>query len=234
MATGAIVKAEALLRWNHPRHGLVLPGEFIALAEETGLIDDIGAWVLAEAAGRARAWSALVGAPFQISVNKSPAEFASRSTIKNWDAEMAVLGCAGPQIAVEITEGLLLNDTPGILERLDQVALTGTQLSIDDFGIGYSSMAYLKKFKVDFLKIDQSFVKEITANVYSSVFAETIVVMAHKLGLKVIAEGIETAGQRDFLRTMECDYAQGFLFSEPVTAACFERLLSSEANAARG
>jgi diguanylate cyclase (GGDEF)-like protein len=234
LGSETIVKAEALVRWHHPRQGLVAPGEFIGLAEETGLIDEIGTWVLEEAAARAREWSALTGAPFQISVNKSPAEFMSRTAVKTWDAELALLGRAGKQIAVEITEGMLLNDTPGILKRLDQIALTGAQLSIDDFGIGYSSMAYLKKFKVDFLKIDRSFVKDIATNLYSSVFAETILLMAHKLGLKVIAEGIETTEQRDFLKTMGCDYAQGFLFSAPVPSACFERLLAGEVNPAHG
>jgi diguanylate cyclase (GGDEF)-like protein/PAS domain S-box-containing protein len=234
LATETIVKAEALVRWHHPRRGLVAPGEFIGLAEETGLIDDIGNWVLGEAAARAREWSALTGAPFQISVNKSPAEFMSRTTVKAWDAELVLLRQAGRQIAVEITEGMLLNDTPGILKRLDELALTGAQLSIDDFGIGYSSMSYLKKFKVDFIKIDQSFVKDITTNLHSSVFAETILLMAHKLGLKVIAEGIETTEQRDFLKTKGCDYAQGFLFSAPVPSASFEHLLAREANPARG
>ena len=230
LETGVIAKAEALVRWHHPRHGVVLPGEFIGLAEETGLIDDIGAWVLAEAAARAREWSALIGKPFQISVNKSPAEFIGRTLMKSWDADLALLGGAGKQIAVEITEGLFLNDTPGILDQLGQLAQAGVQFSIDDFGIGYSSMSYLKKFKVDFLKIDQSFVSDITTNLYSSVFAETIVLMAHKLGLKVIAEGVETAEQRDFLKTMGCDYAQGFLFSKPTSSACFERLLASAAH----
>ena len=230
LASGVIAKAEALVRWHHPRHGVVLPGEFIGLAEETGLIDDIGAWVMAEAAARAREWSTLIGTPFQISVNKSPAEFTGRTVMQSRDADLALLAGAGRQIAVEITEGLLLNDTPGVLERLGQLAQAGVQFSIDDFGIGYSSMAYLKKFKVDFLKIDQSFVKDITTNLYSKVFAETIVLMAHKLGLEVIAEGVETAEQRDFLKTMGCDYAQGFLFSKPTSSACFERLLAAAAH----
>lgn len=234
LASEAIVKAEALVRWQHPQHGLVLPGEFIGLAEETGMIDEIGTWVMNEAAARAHQWSALVGAPFQISVNKSPAEFESRTITKSWDADLALLGSAGERIAVEITEGVLLTDSPGILERLGQLRQTGVQFSIDDFGIGYSSMAYLKKFKVDFLKIDQSFVKDMLTNSFSSVFAETIVVMAHKLGLKVIAEGVETVEQRDCLRMMGCDYAQGFLFSPARPAAEFERLLSArKGNATR-
>jgi EAL domain-containing protein (putative c-di-GMP-specific phosphodiesterase class I) len=228
LANEAIIKAEALVRWRHPQHGLVLPGEFIGLAEETGLIDEIGTWVMREAASRARRWSTLVGEPFQVSVNKSPAEFESRTIAKSWDADLALLGRAGERIVVEITEGMFLTDSPGILGRLAQMRQTGVQFSIDDFGIGYSSMAYLKKFQVDFLKIDQSFVKDILSNPFSSVFAETIVMMAHKLGLKVIAEGVETAEQRDCLRMMGCDYAQGFLFSPALPAEEFERLLKLE------
>jgi diguanylate cyclase (GGDEF)-like protein len=227
LSSEAIVKAEALVRWHHPQHGLVLPGEFIGLAEEAGLIDEIGAWVLGEAAARAHQWSALIGAPFQVSVNKSPVEFTSRTITKNWDAELALLGRAGEQIAVEITEGVLLADSPGVMERLGQMQHAGVQFSIDDFGIGYSSMAYLKKFKVDYLKIDQSFVKDMLTNLFSSVFAETIVLMAHKLGLKVIAEGVETAEQRDRLKMMGCDYAQGFLFSHATSFGEFERLLGA-------
>ena len=233
LASEAIVKAEALVRWHRPQHGLVLPGEFIGLAEETGLIDDIGTWVMGEAAARAHQWSDLIGAPFQVSVNKSPAEFESRTITQSWDADLALLGRAGERIAVEITEGVLLADSPAIMERLGQLRQTGVQFSIDDFGIGYSSMAYLKKFKVDFLKIDQSFVKDMLTNPFSNVFAETIVLMAHKLGLKVIAEGVETVEQRDRLRTMGCDYAQGFLFSGARPSEEFERLLSArKANAA--
>ena len=227
LSSEAIVKAEALVRWHHPQHGLVLPGEFIGLAEETGLIDEIGTWVLGEAAARAHQWSELIGAPFQISVNKSPAEFKSRAIMKSWEADLALLGRAGKQIAVEITEGVLLADSPGVMERLGQLQQAGVQFSIDDFGIGYSSMAYLKKFKVDFLKIDQSFVKDMLTSPFSNVFAETIVLMAHKLGLKVIAEGVETAEQRDSLRMMGCDYAQGFLFSDAKPSEGFESLLSA-------
>ena len=152
--------------------------------------------------------------------------------MKSWDADLALLGGADKQIAVEITEDLLLNDTPGILDQFGQLAQAGVQFSIDDFGIdiGYSSMTYLKKFKVDFLKIDWSFVNDITTNLCSSVFAETIVLMAHKLGLKVIAERGETAGQRDFPKTMRCDCAQGFLFSKPTSSAGFERLLTGAAH----
>jgi len=225
LSTGRIVKAEALLRWHHPQNGLVLPGEFIALAEETGLIGEIGEWVLEQAVARAREWSALLGAPLQISVNKSPVEFMSKAPLKHWDTQLAALDLAWNSISVEITEGVLLNDSPRVREKLSNLQQAGVQLAIDDFGTGYSSMSYLRKFKVDFLKIDQSFVQDMTTNSDSRIVAETIIVMAHKLGLKVIAEGVETAEQRDWLTTAGCDYAQGYFFSQPLSSQDFETLL---------
>ncbi|MES3025368.1 MAG: EAL domain-containing protein [Pseudomonadota bacterium] len=233
LANGEIVKAEALVRWHHPQGRLVMPDEFIGLAEQSGLIGEIGSWVLGEAIEHARQWSALLGHPFQISVNKSPVEFMSVAMMKSWDSDLAVLGRARDQIAVEITEGILLNDSRAVRERLAKLQQAGVQFTIDDFGIGYSSMSYLKKFKVDFLKIDQSFVKDMMQSADSGVFAETIIVMAHKLGLKVIAEGVETVEQRDWLRAMECDYAQGFLFSEAASSERFTRMLGTPFDAAR-
>jgi len=223
LAGQRIVKAEALLRWHHPHSGLMLPGQFIGLAEETGLIGEIGAWVLDEALARARDWSARLGAPFQISVNKSLVEFMGQAAAQNWDSQLAARGDGN--ISVEITEGVLLNDSPSVSGKLDCLQRAGVQLAIDKFGSGFSSMACLKKFDVDYLKIDQSFVQSAPDGIDSRVIAETIIVMAHKLGLKVIAEGVETAEQRDWLRAAQCDYAQGYLFSAPVSAPEFERLL---------
>ncbi len=223
--SGAIVKAEALVRWHHPQGSLILPDAFIVLAEQTGLIGEIGSWVLGEAVEHARRWSALLGRPFQISINKSPIEFMSLTMMKSWDSDLDVLGLARDQIAVEITEGVLLNDSLAVRERLAMLKRAGVQFTIDDFGIGYSSMSYLKKFKVDFLKIDQSFIKDVMQNADNGIFAETIIVMAHKLGLKVIAEGVETVEQRDWLKSMDCDYAQGFLFSEAASSDRFTEML---------
>jgi EAL domain-containing protein (putative c-di-GMP-specific phosphodiesterase class I) len=225
LGSGAVAKAEALVRWHHPRGELILPDAFIGLAEQTGLIGEIGSWVLREAVEQARRWSALLGRPFQVSVNKSPVEFMSVAMMKSWDSDLDVLGLARDQIAVEITEGVLLNDSCAVRERLAMLKRAGVQFTIDDFGIGYSSMSYLKKFKVDFLKIDQSFVKDVVQGADSAVFAETIIVMAHKLGLKVIAEGVETVEQRDWLKAMECDYAQGFLYSEAASSDRFAEML---------
>jgi EAL domain-containing protein (putative c-di-GMP-specific phosphodiesterase class I) len=229
LATGRVVKAEALLRWHHPQNGLVFPGEFIGLAEETGLIAEIDEWVLGEVLVCARAWSVMLGEPFQVSVNRSPVEFMSKEPMKmlgTLDAHLSALGVARNNISVEITEGVLLNDSPDVREKLESLKEAGVQLAIDDFGTGYSSMAYLKKFHVHYLKIDQSFVHDMPISADSRTIAETIIVMAHKLGLKVIAEGVETAEQRDWLTAAECDYAQGYFFSKAVSAPDFEKLLA--------
>jgi diguanylate cyclase (GGDEF)-like protein/PAS domain S-box-containing protein len=225
LSSATVVKAEALLRWRRAGFGLVLPVQFIGLAEEAGLIGDIDAWVLAEAVARAREWSALREAPFQISVNKSPLEFLSKTPILDWDRALAALGLPWNGICVEITEGVLLNDSPGVREKLHHLQDAGIQLAIDDYGTGYSTITYLKKFKVDYLKIDQSFVLDLPTSVDSRIFVETIIGMAHKLGLKVIAEGVESTAQRDCLKEMNCDYAQGFLFSAPIPRRQFAQLL---------
>jgi diguanylate cyclase (GGDEF)-like protein/PAS domain S-box-containing protein len=225
MASGAIVKAEALVRWHHPENGLIMPTEFISLAEETGLIGEVGALVLDDVVVQAQHWRALLGTPFQISVNKSPVEFMDRSALRGADPDLARLQAAADQVTVEITEGVMLSDSPPVREKLRLLKQAGVQLAIDDFGIGYSSLSYLKKFSVDFLKIDQSFVKDMMVDDESRVFAETIIVMAHKLGLQVIAEGVETADQRDWLRNAGCDFAQGFLYAEARNAQQFEQLL---------
>jgi EAL domain-containing protein (putative c-di-GMP-specific phosphodiesterase class I) len=214
LASGRIVKAEALLRWNHPQAGLLLPAQFIGLAEEAGLIGAIDDWVWTQAAQRAREWSALRGAPFQVSVNKSALDFVGE----------APLALDGQGIAVEITEAVLLSDSPRAAERLAGLHGAGIQLTIDDFGTGHSSIADLQKFHVDYLKVEP-FAPSPAANVDSKVIAETTIVMAHKLGLKVIAEGVETAQQMDWLQAVGCDLAQGHYFSAPVSSQAFGKLL---------
>lgn len=225
MSTGAIVKAEALVRWHHPVRGMVPPAAFIGIAEETGLINEVGDWVFMEAAGHAKRWSTALGKPFQISINKSPVQFLQEKPELDWLAHLAKIDLPGVNIAVEITEGVLLNLTDKVSSRLKDLCGSGIQLSMDDFGTGYSSMSYLKKLDIDYLKIDQSFVRDMLHNDTSKTIAKTIIMMGHQLGLKVIAEGVELAEQRDWLRAEGCDYAQGFFYSKPVPSAVFEQLL---------
>jgi diguanylate cyclase (GGDEF)-like protein/PAS domain S-box-containing protein len=226
--SGQVCKAEALLRWRRPGHELALPTEFIGIAEETGLIHEIGNWVFVEAARRARDWSALLGHRFQISINKSPVQFQRHSRTLDWIGYLDREGLAHNSIAVEITEGLLLNVSDSVFSRLHQLQAGGIEVSIDDFGTGYSSMTYLKRLAIDYLKIDKSFVAEMLHDRTSRTITETIIVMAHKLGLKVIAEGVETGAQRDWLAAQGCDYLQGFLFGRPVEASQFEQLLAAQ------
>jgi EAL domain-containing protein (putative c-di-GMP-specific phosphodiesterase class I) len=228
LASGHLFKAEALLRWHHPRLGLVEPTSFIPLAEETGQINQIGTWVFKEAASRSLQWSERLGAGFQIGVNKSPIQFLSHNDDADWLQHLRRLGLPGSSICIEITEGMLLHASSSVTDKLLEYRDAGIQVAIDDFGTGYSSMAYLKKFDIDYLKIDQSFVAEIATDEGSLTIAESIIVMAHKLGLKVIAEGIETEAQLALLKEAGCDYGQGFLFSPALPPQGFEALLIAD------
>ena len=226
LATGRIHKAEALLRWQHPERGLVEPMEFILLAEETGLINEIGDWVFKESARWAKRWSDQFSNDFQVSVNVSPIQFLSgEHSCDAWDAYLQDIDLAGQNIVIEITESLLLKAAIGVTDKLFKFRDAGIQVAIDDFGTGYSSLSYLKKFDIDYLKIDKSFVDNLETDINDMVLSEAIIVMAHKLGLKVIAEGVETEPQRKILTNAGCDYAQGYLFSLPLPPGEFEALL---------
>ena len=228
LATGRINKAEALLRWQHPVLGMVSPMEFIPLAEETGLITDIGDWVCRESALLARRWNELCPDGFQVSINKSPVEFMDEgetSRTASLLGYMKELGLSGKSFVVEITEGLLLDADERVQQSLIGFRDAGIQVAIDDFGTGYSSLAYLKKFDIDYLKIDKAFVQQLETDENDMALSEAIVVMAHKLGLKVIAEGVETEGQRQRLLAAGCDYGQGYLFARPLPAEAMEELL---------
>ena len=230
LATGRIVKAEALLRWRHPQRGAVAPGEFIAIAEETGMIHEIGDWVFREAAHWVKRWKSGRHSDFQISVNKSPVQFHKDvAGHVEWLAYLRTLGLPGNAISIEITEGVLLNADPSISSALLGCRDAGIQVAIDDFGTGYSSLAYLNKFDIDYLKIDKSFISNLAPGSSDMALSEAIIVMAHKLGLQVIAEGVETAVQRDLLAAVGCDYVQGFLFSKPLPPQEFEALLINDA-----
>ncbi|MDD5271308.1 MAG: EAL domain-containing protein [Methylovulum sp.] len=229
--TGLIGKAEALIRWPHPTLGLISPSEFIPIAEDTGMIIDIGTWVFRQAAQQAKLWRARYNADFQISVNKSPVQLQNQDYhYESWASQLKKMALPGQSIVVEITESMLLDNNNLIDTKLREFREAGIQISLDDFGTGYSSLSYLKKFNIDYLKIDQSFVRNLDAHSDDMALCEAIIVMAHKLGIKVIAEGIETSEQRDLLTAADCDYGQGYLFSKPVRPEEFAKLFARDDN----
>lgn len=230
LSTGRIQKAEALIRWHHSERGMVSPAEFIPLAEETGLINEIGDWVFKESARWAKHWRNQFSPDFQVSVNKSPVQFRTENNYFSyeWSEHLRELGLPGGNIVIEITEGLLLNADAHVTDELLRLRDADIQVAIDDFGTGYSSLSYLKKFDIDYLKIDRSFVNNLETDANNMALSEAIIVMAHKLGLKVIAEGVETEGQRSLLAAAGCDYAQGYLFSKPIAPEEFEKLLIAQ------
>jgi diguanylate cyclase (GGDEF)-like protein/PAS domain S-box-containing protein len=228
-ATGHVSKAEALTRWHHPTLGMISPAVFIPLAEDIGLINAIGDWVFQQSALQALKWNLHKEAhlhSIQISVNKSPRQFVAGKLnldIVDWLRKLALPpGC----IVMEITEGLLMDDRTEVKDTLLAYRDAGIQVSLDDFGTGYSAMSYLQRFDIDYIKIDQSFVRNMVHNNGDQAIVEAIVVMAHKLGMKVIAEGVETAQQRDILAAAGCDYGQGYLFARPMPAAQFDEFLA--------
>lgn len=223
-----LLKAEALIRWNHPERGLLSPDYFIPIAEETRLISKLGDWVFEEACRALSAIHKLAGQGFQLSINVSPVQFSdSESYVAKWPERLKQLQIAGSSIVIEITEGLLMNSDEVSLSALLGFRDAGIQVSLDDFGTGYSSLAYIREYDIDYLKIDRQFVTNLPGSSDSYTLCESIIVMAHKLGIKVIAEGVETEAQRDALKDMGCDYAQGYLFSKPLPLDDFLALCRS-------
>jgi len=218
---GRVVKAEALLRWNHP-NGQVSPLDFIPLAEETGLIVDIGNWVFAEVVRQLSVWQTRFNTDLQVSVNTSPIQYQHENSSKlNWFGNILNHNLKPASICVEITESLLMEAGKGVADKLLKFRDLGIEVALDDFGTGYSSLSYLKQFHIDYLKIDQSFVSHLTSESQDLVLCEAIIVMAHTLGIKVIAEGVETDQQKQMLQDIGCDFGQGYLFSRPVPADKF-------------
>lgn len=229
--TGKIVKAEALLRWQHPLHGVAEQMEIIPIAEETGLITEIGDWVFREAARWASRWQQVATGGIQIGVNMSPVQFlADDGHVDKWLSYLQELGLSGKHIAIEITEGVLLHVDSAISAILLKFRDAGVEISIDDFGTGYSALSYLKKFDIDYLKIDLSFIRDLETDPNDRALSEAIIMIAHKLGLKVIAEGVETPGQLKLLAAADCDFAQGYLYTKPILPEEFEALLIKSCN----
>lgn len=225
--TGKLFKAEALLRWKHPVLGYVPADEFIPIAESSDQITIIGDWVFYQVAQQALAWRSRYDSEFQISLNKSPAQFSRSYNQEVWLNYLRRIGLPPNALVMEITEGLLMDGSEQINQQLIQLNESGIGISLDDFGTGYSSLAYLKKYDVDYLKIDRIFIKDLKPEEDDMALCEAIIVMAHKLGIKVVAEGIETEQQRELLHAAGCDYGQGFLFSKAVPADQFEVILDS-------
>jgi EAL domain-containing protein (putative c-di-GMP-specific phosphodiesterase class I)/CheY-like chemotaxis protein len=225
LASGQIVGVEALVRWQHPVQGLLPPGAFISVAEETGLIIPISEWVLREACRRAKEWQDANTPGIRIAVNLSARHFRYNNLPETVASILAETGLEARLLELELTESALMQDPAKAVRIVDRLKNLGVHISLDDFGTGYSSLAYLSRFAVDRLKIDQSFVRDITTNPINASIATATIAMAHKLGKIVVAEGVETEAQMQFLRRHECDEMQGYLFSRPVPAEDLQEIL---------
>jgi diguanylate cyclase (GGDEF)-like protein len=222
--TGHIAGAEALLRWHHPELGMVPPAEFVPIAEECGLITDIGEWVLRAACDQAAQWDREGYPPIPISVNVSQQQLAQNRLVDTLAQLQATCRLCSNRIVLELTESLLMDDAEASIRMLGTLREMGLALSLDDFGTGYSSLAYLKRFPLDELKIDRSFIRGVPQSPADAAIVQTIIVLARSLGLKVVAEGVENEAQLRFLGQLGCDEYQGFLFSKPLPVEQFDRL----------
>jgi len=225
LSTGQITGAEALIRWQHPDRGLVSPAQFVAIAEDCGLILPIGRWVLREACRQAREWQR-AGLPFmRVAINVSATEFRAKTFLEEVSTTLKETGLEACYLDLELTEGVLMHNAKSTSSVLQALKRMGVHLAVDDFGTGYSSLSYLRQFPIDVLKIDQSFVRQISEDPNDSAIVRAIIDMGKNLKLRVIAEGIETQEQLALLQTWNCSEGQGYLFSRPVPAAQFAQLL---------
>ncbi len=228
-ADGATIEAvEALLRWNDPARGLISPADFIPVLEQTGLIVPVGEWVLREACRRMRLWNAQGALPATLSVNVSPMQFAEATFVHQVLSTLQATGLPARQLQLEVTESLLLDPTPEALRKLEALADAGVRLAVDDFGMGYSSLAYLKRFRLHTLKIDRLFVRDVPRLQQDSAIVRAIVELGHALGLHITAEGVETVEQHRALQRLGCDSMQGFLFGRPMSADAMRDLLLAD------
>jgi diguanylate cyclase (GGDEF)-like protein len=225
-ATGRATGAEALLRWRHPQWGLVEPARFVPLLEETGLIVPVGAWVLAEACRQARAWQAAGLAALRVSVNLSSRQFRSDALLEAVGEALRTSGLAPALLEIELTESLLVENVEHAMGVMGKLKAAGAAISIDDFGTGYSSLGYLKRFPIDSLKIDKSFVRDIATSPKDAAIVKAISALARSLGIGLIAEGVEEPWQAEFLRLRHCTEMQGYLFSRPLPAESLSEALT--------
>ena len=226
--TGCIVGMEALVRWQHPELGLLEPCRFIKLAEETGLIVPLGEWVLHAACKGHREWQRLRLAPARIAVNLSPRQFLHAGLLSDTLRTLKDTACAAKFIELEITESMVMHDPAGAVGLIHELKELGVRVAMNDFGTGYSSLAYLKRFPIDSLKVDRSFITDVPTDAGNVAITGAIIAMARTLHLTVIAEGVETAAQFHFLRSLGCDEVQGYYFSPPVDFRAATALLREQ------
>lgn len=227
-ARGAVAGAEVLLRWQHPVRGMVPPTAFIPLVEETGLIVPLGDWVLLESARLLKTLE-LAGHDLRLSVNVNPRQFHEADFVRRLRDILAETGASPHRLALEITEGMLLRDLGEVVARMTELEHLGVQFSIDDFGTGYSSLSYLKRLPLHELKIDRAFVSDLPRDPDDAALVETILLIAAQMHLNVVAEGVETAAQHDWLKSRGCDLFQGYLLGRPMPAADFKRRILGDA-----
>ena len=227
LATDCITGVEALVRWHHPELGMVPPARFIGIAEETGMIDEIGTWVMQEAIGQSVAWKAAGLAPMHMAVNVSARQFRQSGFAAAVASMLKAAGMDPHLLELEITESMMMDNVDEAVHMLALLKETGIKLSIDDFGTGYSSLSYLRHFPLDFLKIDQSFVRDMLSDPNGEAIVRSIIALGHSLNFQIIAEGVETDAQRAYLRATGCDQMQGYLYSKPLPAAALEALLQA-------
>lgn len=227
LSTGQVVGAEALIRWRHPELGLVSPDRFVPIAEETGMILPIGEWVLRTACVQNKAWQDAGLPHLHVAVNLSGRQFKQKNLIAMIELILAETGLGAEHLELEITESVIMDQAAETIAAIGDMRMLGLRLSIDDFGTGYSSLSYLKRFPIDNLKIDRSFVRDITTDQDDAAIVKAVIALAHSLKLMVIAEGVETAAQFDFLREQGCDEIQGYYFSRPLEVAEFTARLAN-------
>lgn len=228
--TGVVIGAEGLLRWTHGVRGPIQPSDFIAVAEDSGIIIPIGRWVMREACSEAQRWSEAGLEPITVAVNVSAVEFQDEGFLTGVMDILSETGLDPSRLEIELTESVLMKRVDATAEILQSLREGGVRVAVDDFGTGYSSLSYLRKFPVDALKIDQSFIRQITGDESDATLVTAVINMARSLKLRVIAEGVETGEELDFIRAHECDEAQGYLFSHPVPAPEFVALLTASAH----
>jgi len=227
LATGGIIGAEALIRWRHPRRGLVPPGQFIAIAEDCGLILPIGRWVLREASRQARAWQ-IAELPLCVAINISAVELRAPGFVSGVRAILKETGLEPRYLELELTETVLIEDSRSVADVLNELKDIGVLLALDDFGTGYSSLSHLKRFPIDALKIDQSFVRDLTMDEDDAGIVTAVIGMGKSLHMLVVAEGVETREQLEVLQEHGCPQGQGYYFYRPVPAEEFGQLLERD------